>query len=80
MKDFISSIWNETTTTVKVIFLVIMFGTIITAVVSETYKLLSLNYDTLTIVISGILDAIGTGIAVMIFTVTFAILYIAIKE
>lgn len=80
MKNFISSMWNETTTTVKVMFLVIMFGTIITAVVSETYKLLSLNYDTLTIVVSGILNAIGTGIAVMIFAVTFAILYIALKD
>lgn len=76
--DFIKSLWQESTTVAKVMFLVIMIGTMITAVVTEISKLT--NYDVLTIMFAGIAAAIGAGIAIIIFGVIFGILFIALKE
>lgn len=80
MKDFIKSIWEETTTPVKVIFLVIMIGTMATAVVTDTFNMLANNCDVLTIVFAGICDAAATGIGVVVFGVAFGIFYIAVRE
>ena len=80
MKDFIKSIWEETTTPVKVIFLVIMIGTMVTAVVTDTFNMLANNCDVLTIVFAGICDAAATGIGVVVFGVAFGIFYIAVRE
>lgn len=80
MKNFIKSVWEEMATPVKVMFLVIMIGTMAMAVVTSTFNMLANNYDVLTIVFAGICDAAATGIGIIIVGAVFWVFYIGLRE